>query len=150
MNNPGERESINKIVDLAASTLGYLIYDSAVFIKGENSRINVKIDSLKGISIYDCEVYSKELTRLLDDARLLPNYTLEVSSPGTNRKLRSLDEFLRFKGSPAKVIYDIDGNRTFARGIIDDVNGNIITLNSDKEAVKLDYNTVSSANLELK
>ena len=52
-----------------------------------------------GINVDDCERVSHSLGALLDQADPLPGrYTLEVSSPGAERPLRTLEEYRRFLG----------------------------------------------------
>jgi ribosome maturation factor RimP len=57
------------------------------------------------ISHADCERVSKQLSVILDVEELLPgpSYTLEVSSPGMDRALRKLADYVRFTGRSAKV-----------------------------------------------
>src|SRR5579875_48916 len=62
-------------------------------------------DQLAGVTHEDCEVFSKDFGTLLDVEDLIPGaeYTLEVSSPGLDRKLHGLEDFRRFRGLLAKV-----------------------------------------------
>lgn len=56
------------------------------------------------VTIDDCETVSREVSAQLDVADPIPgNYTLEVSSPGLDRPLFTLEHFARFQGQEAKV-----------------------------------------------
>jgi ribosome maturation factor RimP len=57
------------------------------------------------ISHADCERVSKQLSVILDVEELVPGpgYTLEVSSPGMDRALKKLSDYVRFTGRSAKV-----------------------------------------------
>ena len=57
------------------------------------------------ISHADCERVSKQLSVILDVEELVPGpgYTLEVSSPGMDRALKKLADYVRFTGRAAKV-----------------------------------------------
>jgi ribosome maturation factor RimP len=57
------------------------------------------------ISHADCERVSKQLSVILDVEELVagPGYILEVSSPGMDRALRKLNDYVRFAGRAAKV-----------------------------------------------
>lgn len=144
-----EKEKLEDLIQKVAAELGYLIYESSELLKGENSKIYVKIDHLNGISHKDCETFSKELADRLDTEEILTNYTLEISSPGLERKLRNIEEFARFIGSKAKVVYEQDGNRTVFKGIINNVIDTTVELKSDKEEARIDINNIKKANLEL-
>jgi ribosome maturation factor RimP len=141
-------EKIEETVAQIARDLDYMIYDVSILLKGENSRIFVKIDHLKGISHYDCEVFSKELSKRLDDDNILPNYSLEVSSPGLRRELRGLDDFRRFKDSPVKIIYTDVDKRSVVKGIIMDVGKDNIELSIGGDTIRLSLDRIVKANLE--
>jgi ribosome maturation factor RimP len=142
------KEQISELIEATAGKLGYMVYESSVLLKGQNSQIIVKIDSLTGISHQDCENFSRELGAMLEDGEVLPNYSLEVSSPGLNRLLRNSGEFSRFLGSPAKVIYQDGADRTFFKGKIEAVTDAAVTLSSDKEEMTITFETIINANLD--
>ena len=77
--------------------------------------LRVYIDKPSGITHTDCESVSHQLSAVLDAEDLVPsNYTLEVSSPGLDRKLSKPADFRRFEGHKAKVRVRgaLEGNRT--------------------------------------
>ncbi|MFD0737992.1 ribosome maturation factor RimP [Lysobacter koreensis] len=56
------------------------------------------------VAIEDCEAVSREVSAQLDvEDPISGNYTLEVSSPGIDRPLFTIDQFARFIGETAKV-----------------------------------------------
>jgi ribosome maturation factor RimP len=75
---------------------------------------HVSVDQLAGITVEDCQEFSGDFGTVLDveDLMLGQEYTLEVSSPGLDRKLYGPEDYLRFAGSTVKL-------RTF-----EPVNGN--------------------------
>lgn len=147
MDGAGRIEELQELIRTVAADLGYKVYESAVYLKGENSKLSVKIDHLKGISHSDCEVYSRELSRRLDAEELLPNYMLEISSPGLTRKLRSLEEFIRFTGSPVTVVFEREGKRESRAGIIQSIAGDAIELRDGDAVITIRYGEVVRANL---
>jgi len=72
-------------------------------------------EHLSGVTHEDCQVFSRDFGTLLDVEELVPgdNYTLEVSSPGLDRKLQGLSDFRRFSGSLVKLqtFEPVVGNR---------------------------------------
>ncbi len=98
---------------------------------------HVPVDQLAGITVEDCQVFSEDFGTVLDVEELIPGaeYTLEVSSPGLDRKLRGREDYERFVGSLVKLRTSepIDGNSHW-QGRIASVNG---------EALELDLSTVS-------
>jgi ribosome maturation factor RimP len=59
-----------------------------------------------GVSHADCEFISQQVGTILDIEDVIPgdSYTLEVSSPGLERKLSKAKDFERFVGQKAKVV----------------------------------------------
>jgi ribosome maturation factor RimP len=142
------KEAIQKLIEETAGRLGYQVYEAGVLLKGMNSQITVKLDSLAGISHLDCERFSKELSAGLDDAELLPNYSLEISSPGLNRAVRTADDFMRFTGSPVKVVYQDGDDRKVVKGVIVTATGEAITVSGEQGDVTIRYDAIVSASLD--
>lgn len=104
----------------------------------------VKIDSTAGITLKDCEDTSKTLSTFLDIENPFPfPYRLEVSSPGIERPLRNLDDFIRFKGKPV-IIYS--ENKNF-KGIIIDVVEDSIYLKMKNQIKQFIFDKIEKANL---
>jgi len=87
------------------------------------------------ISHADCERVSKQLSVILDVEELVPGpgYTLEVSSPGMDRALKKLADYVRFTGRAAKVWTEepVDDMKFFEgrlAGVVDDrVPGSVLS-----------------------
>lgn len=91
----------------------------------------VPAEQLSGVTHDDCTAFSRDFGTLLDVEDLIPGteYTLEVSSPGLDRKLRSRADFDRFRGSLVKVqtFEPVAGNRHW-QGRLTQVNAEAVTL----------------------
>ncbi|MFZ0663463.1 MAG: ribosome maturation factor RimP [Acidobacteriaceae bacterium] len=91
----------------------------------------VAAEQLSGVTHDDCTAFSRDFGTLLDVEDLIPGaeYTLEVSSPGLDRKLRTVGDFERFAGSLVKVqtFEPVAGNRHW-QGRLTQVNADAITL----------------------
>jgi ribosome maturation factor RimP len=86
-----------------------------------------------GVTLGDCELVSGQVSAFLDVEDPLPgSYTLEVSSPGLDRRLRTRSHFERFVGSEVKVELKraAEGQRRF-RGTLKGVEGDEITVGVD-------------------
>jgi ribosome maturation factor RimP len=83
--------------------------------------LRVFVDGVGGISHSDCERVSREVSVVLDVNDFIPHaYNLEVSSPGLDRPLRTLEHFRRFIGEKAKVKLKqgIAGRRNYSGKIV--------------------------------
>ena len=65
----------------------------------------VPVERLSGVTHEDCAVFAQDFGTVLDVEDLIPGaeYTLEVSSPGLERKLFRSEDFTRFQGSLIKL-----------------------------------------------
>ena len=97
----------------------------------------VPVEMLSGVTHEDCAVFAQDFGTVLDVEDLIPGaeYTLEVSSPGLERKLYRPEDYSRFKGSLVKVqtFTPVNDNRHW-QGRLTSFEGNVLTL--DLSAVK--------------
>ena len=104
----------------------------AVVVKG-----NLSMDQLAWVTHEDCERFSVDFGTLADVEDLVPGaeYTLEVSSPGLERKLFGREDYERFRGSlvKAQTFQPVEGNRHW-QGRLAEVGEKVIVL--DLSAVK--------------
>ena len=65
----------------------------------------VPVERLSGVTHEDCAAFAQDFGTVIDVEDLIPGaeYTLEVSSPGLERKLSKAEEFSRFQGSLVKL-----------------------------------------------
>lgn len=103
----------------------------------------------RSVSIEDCESVSREVSAVLDvEDPISGNYTLEVSSPGIDRPLFTLDHFQRFLGESAKVTLKLpqDGRRRL-QGKIARIEGSAITFLVDGKEFVAEADNIDKARL---
>jgi len=118
--------------------------------KGKRPVLRVYIYNPEGTSIDDCEWVSKRLGALLDVEDLIPtSYTLEISSPGLDRKLKNKEEFNIFKGRDIviKTKEPIEEKKVF-RGVLEGLEDENVVLNQDDNKIKIPFENISQAKLE--
>jgi len=97
----------------------------------------VPVETLSGVTHEDCAAFAQDFGTVLDVEDLMPGaeYTLEVSSPGLERKLRGAEDFTRFMGNLVKVqtFTPVNNNRHW-QGRLTGFAGDVLTL--DLSAVK--------------
>jgi ribosome maturation factor RimP len=98
---------------------------------------DVPTEILSFVTHEDCEIFTRDFGTVLDVEDLIPgaDYTLEVSSPGLERKLSRQADFTRFTGSLVKIqtFSAVDANRHF-QGRLTAFDGTTLTL--DLTAIK--------------
>ena len=97
-------ERIRGAAERVAGSLGIEVVDVEWKV-GKDRFLRVYIDKPAGVSHTDCEAVSNQFSVILDVEDLVPGppYTLEVSSPGLDRKLTKTAEFARFAGRLARI-----------------------------------------------
>ncbi len=93
--------------------------------------LRIFIDKPGGITVDDCADFSREFGLLLDVNGLMEgSYDLEVSSPGLDRALSTLKDFIRFKGRKVRLRTKepLEGNRRNIKAVIEGAGGQDITV----------------------
>jgi ribosome maturation factor RimP len=98
------------------------------------------VDQLAGVTHEDCEAFSRDFGTVLDVEDPIPGseYTLEVSSPGLDRKLKRIEDFQRFRGLLAKVqtFEPVAGNRHWQGRLSDAGEGSVKLILEGKKTGK--------------
>jgi len=138
-----------KLLEPAVARLGYELADLEVRLGGKGGLVRVYIDKPDGIDLEDCEKVSLAVSALLDVEDPVPgNYSLEVSSPGLDRKLTKVEHFQRFAGETVKVQmrFPIEGRRRFRGTLVSSDDENIV-VEVDGESHSLPLKTIDTARL---
>lgn len=95
---------IREIAERVAASEGLEVLEVEVR-GGKAGLVRIVIDKPEGVTHGDCEKVSRQVSAILDVEDPIPNrYTLEVSSPGAERKLAKPADYERYKGKLAKVV----------------------------------------------
>jgi ribosome maturation factor RimP len=115
----------------------------------KNPAVVIYIDRENGIAVEDCERVSREVAALLDVEDPIPGrYNLEVSSPGLERPLFTLEHFEQFAGEVTKVtLYAPQEGRRKFKGKILGTEGDQVKLALDDLEVLLEMANVAKAQL---
>ena len=161
------RERLIGLVEPLLAQLGYELVDVEYVVGGAEATLRVYIDwpggvapavlapgdeenrSYEGIGVEDCEKVSRELSALLDVEDPIPQaYSLEVSSPGVDRILRTAAHFQRFVGERVHVELQLAraGRRRYT-GHMTRADEAGIELNVDGEPVAIGLAEIGKARL---
>jgi len=129
--------------------LGYELWELEYAPGRGNGLLRLYIDAASGITLDDCERVSRAVSELLDAEDPIPgHYTLEVSSPGLERPLRTAGQFARFAGETVFVetVQAIEGRRRF-KGALAAVGGGTIEVDVDGKRWTLPLDGIRKAHL---
>ena len=110
-------DKIQEIAERVARSSGLEVVEVELRGGGKARMLRIYIDKPGGVTHDDCSNFSREVGTIFDVEDAVPGgtYTLEVSSPGLDRKLAKAAEFERFSGSLVKLMTrdPINGSRHF-------------------------------------
>ena len=108
-------ERIREVVERVAASEGLEVVDVELHGRGRGATVRIFLDKPgadsvapaadappPGVSLQDCQTVSQQVGMILDVEEVMSeSYTLEVSSPGMDRKLVKLADYTRFAGQRA-------------------------------------------------
>ncbi len=146
------QEKLRQTLEEIAASQGLFLVEVKFFRHGGTLQIKVIVDKNGGILLIDCAKVSKALSKYIEEAQILDsNFSIEVSSPGIDRKFVTIDDFIRCIGKKIKVACNqpINGETEFCGTITDAVGEQIqLLLDSDQE-LTLNLNNIEKAKLEI-
>ena len=96
-------DAVLALAEPVAAQQGCEIWDVEYAKEAGSRYLRVYIDKPDGVSIQDCEDFSRALDPILDEADPIPDsYIFEVSSAGAERQLKRPGDFERFLGAQAQ------------------------------------------------
>jgi ribosome maturation factor RimP len=97
---------IAEIAERVGQAEGIEVVETELLGAGKQRLLRFYIDKPEGVTHGDCENFSQKVGAILDAEDVIPgeNYTLEVSSPGVERKLTRPADYERFNGQKAKIV----------------------------------------------
>src|SRR5579864_7322336 len=110
-------DHVHAIAERVAASLGLEVVEIELRGGGKSRMLRIFIDKPGGVTHEDCASLSREVSTIFDVEDAIPggSYTLEVSSPGLDRKLSRAADFERFIGSRVKLMTrnPLNGSRHF-------------------------------------
>ena len=143
------RDQLTEMIQPVVEGMGCELWGIERESSGSNSTIKVYIDAEQGVDIEDCARISRQVSSLLDvEEPLLGGFTLEVSSPGMDRKLFRLDQFEAYEGAMVRIRLKkaFDGQRKYS-GLLRGVDGDEVILLVDDEEILFPIEAIEKANV---
>jgi len=147
----------NKVVSAVKEELGFILPNlnlslEDIEFKKEGGRwlLQVIIDKPGGVRLDDCEDVNRQLGDRLDVIDVIPDsYTLEVSSPGLERPLKTDSDFSRFAGEWVKIrcFVPVEGQKHFAGKLLGMEAGKVKVELENNKQVEIPRDMISKANL---
>lgn len=142
-------EQLHALLAPVVEALGYQCWGIEFLSQGKHSLLRVYIDHSNGILVDDCEKVSRQLSSVLDvEDPISSDYTLEVSSPGLDRPLFTLEQYAASVGEQVKIKLrsPFEGRRNF-QGLLRGVEEQDVVVLVDDHEYLLPVDTIDKANI---
>lgn len=140
-----------KLIEIA-EPMGIEVTD-VEFKISKNPSLTVYIDTEDGVDLDTCEKYHNAIDPMLDDYdfTLGAAYTLNVSSPGLDRPLKTSRDFDKALGQDVEIkLFAPEKGKKFFEGLLTDYDENTFTVKIGNETKKFDKNKVAKVNIAVK
>ena len=143
-----DTEYIKEVIEKDIERLGCKVWGLELFGRHSNQTLRIYIDNKEGISVEDCELVSKHVSKVLDtESDFSENYLLEVSSPGLDRKFFYKEQYKEFLKENLKVTFFDDLNKKTIKGQLEEVDEISIKLEIKNEIQEIPFSSIIKANL---
>lgn len=117
--------------------------------QGKYSVLRVYIEKEAGVDVEDCARVSRQISGILDvEDPISGEYTLEVSSPGMDRPLFTLEQYAAHVGAEIKLQLRVKfENRRNFKGVVTAVENDEVVLTEGDEQITLPFELIEKANV---
>jgi ribosome maturation factor RimP len=136
--------SLERDIQKMAESIGLALYDTQLLHENENTIYRVSVTAPGGVTLNQCAELTHLINPLLDvTSPVGGEYRLEVSSPGIERRLKTLDHFAQSVGE--KVALSTIAKEKFEGEMVGVENDEIILMTKENGEQKIPFRSISKA-----
>jgi len=143
-------DRIIRLIQPVVESFGLELVDLEFAGQGRRGVLRLFIDREGGVTLKDCEDVSRQASVVLDvEDPIVHGYTLEVSSPGLDRPLKKIEDFLKFAGKQVKVKtkQPRDDQSVFEGRILEVREGTVRLETAPEQVLEIPYTEIAQARL---
>jgi len=140
---------LNELLGPVVESMGYTFWGLEYLSQGKDTVLRVFIDHENGITVDDCAAVSRQISSVMDvEDPISQVYNLEVSSPGMDRPVFTLEQYQSLAGNiiDVRLRMAFDGRRKF-KGQLIGVEQEDIVLRVDDNEYLLPIELIEKANV---
>ena len=149
----GILDKVKAVAERVTSSRGFELADVEIKRQGGSHLVRLFVDKEGGIGLDDLQSVSEEVSAILDAEDPFPSaYTLEVSSPGLDRTLKTEADYKRFLGRLVRISsYELVDGRRHWTGRLASVEDGIVTVSLEKEKAEahIPFSRIAHGRLEV-
>jgi ribosome maturation factor RimP len=142
-------QQLTQLFTPAVEALGFELFGLEFVRAGKHSTLRVYIDHENGIDVDNCAEVSHQVSAILDvEDPISTEYYLEVSSPGSDRRLFKAEHYQRFSGEQVTIRLNVpqQGRRNFS-GLLKALEDDTVVVEVDGEEFRLMLANIDKANI---
>ena len=146
----GKADAIRAMLEPTVDSLGFELWGLELLPQGRRSLLRLYIESERGVDVEDCAEVSRHVSAVLDvEDPIRGEYTLEVSSPGADRRLFKAEHYLAYTGEwvEVRLRLPIEGRRKF-QGTLLGLAGGDVTLQAEGREYSLPRENIERARVK--
>ena len=140
---------LTELLGPIVESMNFIFWGLEFVVQGRNTMLRVYIDHENGINVDDCAAVSRQLSATLDvEDPITQEYTLEVSSPGMDRPLFTLEQYQQYVNHiiELRLRMPFEGRRKF-KGQLTGFEQEDIVLYVDNHEYLLPFELIEKANV---
>jgi ribosome maturation factor RimP len=137
-------DELTVLIEPVVEGMGFSLWGIEYVRSGKYSTLRIYIEKEDGITVDHCADVSRQVSAVMDVEDPISNeYTLEVSSPGMDRPLFTLEQYAAFVGEwvEVKLRYAFEGRRNF-KGVITGIEEGDVVITADGEEFLLPIESI--------
>ncbi|EPN46647.1 ribosome maturation factor RimP [Pseudomonas syringae pv. actinidifoliorum] len=142
-------EQLQGLLAPVVVALGYQCWGIDFSSQGKHSVLRIYIDKEGGVLVDDCAIVSRQISGVLDvEDPISTEYTLEVSSPGMERPLFTIEQFASYAGGQVRIKLrsPFEGRRNF-QGLLRGVEEQDVVVQVEDHEFLLPIDLIDKANI---
>ncbi|KWT09675.1 MULTISPECIES: ribosome maturation factor RimP [Pseudomonas syringae group] len=142
-------EQLQGLLAPVVVALGYRCWGIDFSSQGKHSVLRIYIDKEGGVLVDDCAIVSRQISGVLDvEDPISTEYTLEVSSPGMERPLFTIEQFALYAGEQVRIKLrsPFEGRRNF-QGLLRGVEEQDVVVQVEDHEFLLPIDLIDKANI---
>ena len=146
-----DRIKLEEIISSICINAGYELVELEIVQSKKVNKMIIYIDNCGKVTIDDCINVNNLVNQFPEVDNFFENeYTLEVSSPGPKRPLKTQNDFERYKGKKVKIVSltSEDGKSVFS-GMLEDINNKSVMVNDSGKLYEISLSDIQKANLNM-
>ena len=146
-----DRIKLEEIISSICINAGYELVELEIVQSKKVDKMIIYIDNCGNVTIDDCINVNNLVNQFPEVDNFFENeYTLEVSSPGPKRPLKTQNDFERYKGKKVKIVsLTLEDGKSVFSGMLEDINNKSVMVNDSGKLYEISLSDIKKANLNM-